>query len=120
VAQLVVARILVEGLPPKTLLNVNVPAGVVRGLRTTRLGHRVYTDKIVEQRDPRGRPYYWIGGGEPQWDMLEGTDMAAIHEGHVAVTPLHLDLTHHRTLAQMEDWPGTLSAQLKRGRGRAE
>jgi 5'-nucleotidase len=120
VAQLVVARILVEGLPPKTLLNVNVPAGVVRGLRMTRLGHRVYSDKIVEQRDPRGRAYYWIGGGEPQWDMLEGTDMAAIHEGHVAVTPLHLDLTHHRTLAQMEDWPGTLSAQLKRGRGRAE
>src|SRR5215475_11410086 len=63
VAQLVVARILVEGLPPKTLLNVNVPAGTVRGLRTTRLGHRVYSDKIVEQRDPRGRPYYWIGGG---------------------------------------------------------
>jgi 5'-nucleotidase len=120
VAQLVVARILVEGLPPKTLLNVNVPAGAARGLRTTRLGHRVYTDKIVEQRDPRGRAHYWIGGGEPQWDMLEGTDMAAIHEGLIAVTPLHLDLTHHRALAQMEDWPGTLSAQLKRGRGRAE
>jgi 5'-nucleotidase len=120
VAQLVVARILVEGLPPKTLLNVNVPGGVVRGLRTTRLGHRVYSDKIVEQRDPRGRPYYWIGGGEPQWDMLEGTDMAAIHEGHVAVTPLHLDLTHHRALAQMDEWPRTLSAQLKRGRGRTE
>ena len=119
-ARLVAARILVEGLPPKTLLNVNVPAGVARGLRTTRLGHRVYRDKIVEQRDPRGRPHYWIGGGEPQWEMLEGTDMAAIHDGHVAVTPLHLDLTHHRALAQLAEWPGALTAQLKRGRGRAE
>jgi 5'-nucleotidase len=118
VARLVAARVLVERLPAKTLLNVNVPAGATQGLRLTRLGHRIYMEKIVEQRDPRGRTHYWIGGGEPRWEALEGTDMAAIHDGYVALTPLHLDLTHHRVLAEMADWPGALSAQLKRSGGR--
>jgi 5'-nucleotidase len=110
-------RTLVEGLPPKTLLNVNVPAGEPKGLRFTRLGHRVYSDKIVEHVDPRGRTHYWIGTGEPTWEALEGTDMGAVHEGYVAVTPLHLDLTNHRALAAMADWTGALDAQVRRGAG---
>lgn len=120
VARLIAARVLVEGLPAKTLLNVNVPTGAPRGIRMTRLGHRVYMEKIVEQRDPRGRAHYWIGGGEPRWEALEGTDMSAVHEGFVAVTPLHLDLTHHRALAQMTDWSAALSAQFKRPHGRGD
>ena len=118
VARLVTARVLVEGLPPKTLLNVNVPAQPTREVRVTRLGHRVYTEKVVEQRDPRGRTHYWIGGSDPRWEALEGTDMAAIHDGVVAVTPVHLDLTNHRALAHMAHWSGALSAQLKRSRDR--
>lgn len=115
VAQLVATRVLVEGLPLKTLLNVNVPpGGPPKGIRLTRLGHRVYEEKIVEQRDPRGRTHYWIGAGEPRWEALEGTDMGAIHEGFVSVTPLHLDLTHHQALAQMADWSRALSAQYRR------
>ena len=55
IAELVAARVLVEGLPAKTLLNVNVPRGEVRGIRMTRLGHRVYREKVVEEVDPRGR-----------------------------------------------------------------
>jgi 5'/3'-nucleotidase len=113
IARLIATRVLVSGLPPKTLLNVNVPAGVPRGLRFTRLGHRVYSDKIVEQVDPRGRTHYWIGAGEPRWEALEGTDMGAVHEGFAAVTPLHLDLTNHAGLAQMADWPDGLNAQLR-------
>ena len=118
IARLVATRMLVEGLPRKTLLNVNVPAGAVRGMQTTRLGHRVYSEKIVAQSDPRGRTHYWIGAGEPRWEALEGTDMGAVHAGYVAVTPLHLDLTDHHTLAQMTSWPAALNAQLGRRRGR--
>jgi 5'-nucleotidase len=113
-ARLVAARVLGEGLPPKTLLNVNVPADPPRGIRVTRLGHRVYSGRIVEQTDPRGRTHYWIGGGEPAWELLEGSDMAAVNEGFVSVTPLHLDLTSHRALVEMREWSPTLSAQLRR------
>jgi 5'-nucleotidase len=116
VARLVAMRVLVEGLPAKTLLNVNVPAGGPRGLRLTRLGHRVYKEKIVGQDDPRGRTHYWIGGGPPQWGDLEGTDMGAVHDGYVSVTPLHLDLTNHRALGQLATWSDSLNAQLRRGR----
>jgi len=111
--------VLVEGLPAKAFLNVNVPAAPPRGLRMTQLGHRVYTEKIVEQRDPRGRIHYWLGGGEPKWEVLEGTDMAAIHDDYVSVSPLHLDLTHHRALAHLTDWAGPLSSQLRRASRRA-
>ncbi len=113
IARLVAARVLVEGLPPRTLLNVNVPAAPPKGIRLTQLGHRVYTEKIVEQTDPRGRAHYWIGAGPPQWDRSDGTDMAAIHEGYASITPLHLDLTSFGALARMADWPRALTAQYK-------
>ena len=113
-ARLVAARVLVEGLPPKTLLNINVPAETPRGIQVTRLGHRVYTGKIVAQTDPRGRTHYWIGGGEPEWDLLEGSDMQAVNDGLVSVTPVHLDLTGHRAMVEMRDWSAALSSQLRR------
>jgi 5'-nucleotidase len=114
VARAVAMRVLVEGLPRKTLINVNVPPQAPRGVRVTRLGHRVYSEKIVEQQDPRGRTHYWIGAGPPAWDALDGTDMGAVHEGYVSVTPLHLDLTHHGMLSQMEDWSTALTSQYRR------
>jgi 5'/3'-nucleotidase len=113
IARLVAVRALASGLPDKTLLNVNVPSGAPRGFRVARLGHRIYGGKILQQADPRGRPHYWIGAGPPEWGLLEGTDMGAVHDGFVALTPLHLDLTHHRALAEMRDWPPWLTAQLR-------
>jgi 5'-nucleotidase len=114
VAQLVAARLLVEGLPAKTLLNVNVPRGEVSGIRMTRLGHRVYREKVIQEVDPRGRPYYWIGAGPPEWQEDEASDIAAVHAGLASVTPLHLDLTHFGALGRMADWEGGLNALLKK------
>src|SRR5881396_1341836 len=65
VSRLLASRVLVEGLPAKTLLNVNIPGGAAVGIRMTRLGHRVYREKVVREVDPRGQPYYWIGAGPP-------------------------------------------------------
>ena len=116
IAELVAARTLVEGLPAKTLLNVNVPPGEVRGVRMTRLGHRVYREKVVQEVDPRGRPYYWIGAGPPEWREDEASDIAAVHAGWASVTPLHLDLTHFGALGRMAEWEGSLNALLGKRR----
>ncbi|OGK77771.1 MAG: 5'/3'-nucleotidase SurE [Candidatus Rokubacteria bacterium GWC2_70_16] len=113
VARAVAARLLVEGLPAQTLLNVNVPPGPPAGVRMTRLGHRVYSAKAVQEMDPRGRPYYWIGAGSPTWEKEEGSDIAAVHSGWASVTPLHLDLTHHGALRGLSGWEGGLNAVLK-------
>ena len=114
VARLVAARVLVEGLPAKTLLNVNVPRGEILGIRMTRLGHRVYREKVVREVDPRGRPYYWIGAGPPEWQEDDASDIAAVHGGLASVTPLHLDLTHYGALGRMADWEGSLNALLRK------
>jgi 5'-nucleotidase len=117
IARAVATRVLVEGLPRQTLLNVNVPAGKPEGIRVTRLGHRVYSAKAIREVDPRGRPYYWIGTGAPEWGEDEGTDIAVVRAGWAAVTPLHLDLTHHGALRSMAGWESSLNALLRR-RGR--
>jgi len=92
--------VLERGLPADTLLNVNVPTvqnGIPpRGFALTRMGRRRYGDAIVEKMDPRGKKYYWIGGGEPEWEHEPGTDFDAIDRGMVSVTPLHLDMTDYR------------------------
>ena len=114
VAELVAARVLVEGLPAKTLLNINVPRGELNGVKMTRLGHRVYREKIVQEMDPRGRPYYWIGAGPPEWREDEASDIAAVHAGWATVTPLHLDLTHFGALGRMAEWETSLNSLMKR------
>ena len=95
--------VLRHGLPPATLLNVNVPAQPPLGLRLTRLGVRRYTEGVVEQRDPRGRRIYWIGGGEPVWEAIPGTDFHEVAEGFISVTPLHLDMTEMKVLDELKD-----------------
>ena len=99
------ARRLVDVRPDApTLLNVNVPPGPVRGFRFTRLGHRTYGNAVVENLDPRGRKYYWIGS-EAGWRDVPRSDCNAVFdEGLVAVTPLHLDLTHDGLLSGLGDF----------------
>ena len=86
---------------PDTLWNVNVPAGTPRGFRATRMGRRRYGENIVEKIDPRGKPYYWIGGTFVD-TKADGTDLLAVAEGYVSVTPLHMDMTDYRALADLD------------------
>jgi len=107
------AWVLAQGLPPDTLLNVNVPPnkdGVVpSAVELTRMGRRRYGDAIVEKVDPRGRKYYWIAGDEVPFVAEEGTDFHAVQHGRISVTPIHLDLTNYPTLEQLAPlratWP---------------
>ena len=89
-------------LPRDLLLNVNIPAGDVSGVRFTKLGHRVYKQSVVEKTDPRGRRYFWIAGTS-EWQNDAGTDHEAVTNGRISVTPLHLDLTDYRGL-ESYDW----------------
>ncbi|MFI5167630.1 MAG: 5'/3'-nucleotidase SurE [Thermoanaerobaculales bacterium] len=107
-ARMLASRVLERGLPQGTLLNVNVPHRPPTGVMFTRLGKRVYTEGVVEDTDPRGRLCYWIGGGDPVWENIPGTDFAAVGAGLVSITPLQLDMTDNAQLqrleAQMAEW----------------
>ncbi len=98
VALQVARMVLTDGETEGTLLNVNVPnlpMTEISGTAVTRLGKRIYHQMTVERVDPRGKKYYWIGGGEPEWEHGEGTDFDAIDRKKVSITPLHLDLTDY-------------------------
>jgi 5'-nucleotidase len=96
--------VLAEGLPPQTLLNVNIPAGRIGGYRWTRLGKRIYRDQVEERVDLRGRHYYWIGGPDAGWGDVRGSDCHAVRDGVASVTPLDLDLTHANLLERLPGW----------------
>lgn len=101
------ARVLSMGLPRDTLLNINVPRGARAGeteRRVCKLGRRNYMRQVSEQNDPRGRPYYWIGGAEIDFDDLPGSDCNAIVDGVISVTPLQVDMTRHRFLEELSRW----------------
>jgi 5'-nucleotidase len=95
-------------LPPGTLINVNVPAGAPKGVRVARLGRRRYGEDVIEKKDPRGRPYYWIGATPPKGDIEQGTDLSAVAEKYISMTPLHLDLTDYGSLTLLEDVAGVV------------
>jgi 5'-nucleotidase len=81
-------------LPEGTLLNVNVPAGDPDGVEVTRLGKRIYRDELkLDAEDEDGGRRYWIYGADPGFNDEDGTDLAAVHAGRIAVTPVHFDLT---------------------------
>ena len=89
------------------VLNVNVPYGSreqINGLTITRQGLRVYRDELVRRVDPKNRPYYWIGGEAPSGIAEPGTDIWALSQGMVSITPLKLDMTHNDDLEQLVGW----------------
>jgi 5'-nucleotidase len=93
-------------LPYDTFLNVNVPnmpKSLVKGVKFTRQGKRIYDNSIQEVFSPRGERHYWIGGGVPYWEHGEDTDINAVEKGYVSITPIHLDLTNYRALQLMTE-----------------
>jgi 5'/3'-nucleotidase len=107
IARQIVAVVIAKGLPKNVLLNVNIPyrkIEAIRGLRITRQGLRVYRDALDARQDPRGRPYYWIGGDAPTGVPEDGTDFGALSEGAVSITPLHLDMTAHEIIPDLLPW----------------
>lgn len=104
--------VLAQGLPPDTLLNINVPTRSneeVKGVRFTRQGRRKYDGAVKETFDPWGRRHYWIGGGTPLLDEDQDTDVQAVVAGWISITPLHLDRTNYGALDYLaQDWANPL------------
>ena len=85
------------------MLNINVPNDLIkniRGFKITRRGIRKYTDRVTSIRTPFGEDVYWIAGKQQDTEE-EGTDVTAVNEGYISVTPLHLDMTQYDLLAEM-------------------
>lgn len=106
-AAIAARNILEHGLSAGELINVNVPAvreDECEGIEVTRLGKRIYQDELIQRVDPRGIPYYWIGGPPPSGLAVPGTDFHAVVNRRIAVTPIHLDLTGRRLLKRLRTW----------------
>ena len=106
-ARIVAEQVIKHGLSENTLLSINVPylpEEEIKGIQITRQGLRVYKDELVVRDDPRGRPYYWIGGEFPTAVPEDGTDFGALESGYVSVTPYQLDLTDYKSLESLKKW----------------
>ena len=92
-------------LPSSTFLNINIPNIPYeerRGFMVTGLGKRIYNGIIIERKDPRGGAYYWIGGNSDGFEAIAGTDLYAVDQGYLSVTPLHWDLTSYASLEKLQ------------------
>ena len=107
IARRVAEQVIAEALPRGVVLNVNVPylkEDELNGYMITRQGLRVYRDALESRLDPRGRPYYWIGGEYPTGVDEPGTDFGALIAGYVSITPLQLDLTNYKAMDVLKKW----------------
>ena len=101
-----VRRLTTEPMPEATLINVNCPAGEPTGIEVTKLGKRIYNDelKLVGEESEGGRRRYEIYGWQPGYEEIEGTDLYAVAQGRISVTPIHFDLTDHGGLERLRGW----------------
>ena len=98
----IVAAVLAKGLPFRTFLNVNVPRGEIKGIRTTVQAKRNHITKVDRRVDPRQRPYFWIEEAQDDWAPHDRSDRQAVKDGYVSVTPLQPDLTDHSALEMVQ------------------
>ncbi|GAB4463260.1 MAG: 5'/3'-nucleotidase SurE [Anaerolineales bacterium] len=107
VGRRVAEKVIANGLPEGVVLNVNVPylkESELAGYMVTRQGMRVYRDALDARVDPRGKPYFWIGGEAPTGVFEDGTDFGALEDGYVSITPLQLDLTSYKAMEVLRRW----------------
>ena len=112
----IIARLETDPLPADTILNVNVPDrpwADVRGFEVARLGNRHRAEPCIQQEDPRGRSWWWIGPAGAEHDSGPGTDFHAVRNGNISITPIQVDLTRYQALEQVASWVGGLEAALR-------
>jgi 5'-nucleotidase len=106
-ARKIIETVLEHELRKEMLLNVNVPylaENELKGYKVSRQGFRIYLDALVKREDPRGKPYYWIGGEPPTGVLEDGTDFGDLSAGFVSITPIQLDLTAYQVKDEISKW----------------
>ncbi|MCB2109086.1 MAG: 5'/3'-nucleotidase SurE [Rhodobacteraceae bacterium] len=95
-----------QGWPKQVLINVNFPGALpddVKGIKVARQGKHKIGDDLVYRHDPRGKPYFWIGSRRLADTSVDDTDLKAVGENFISVTPLNVDLTHDSTIAALRN-----------------
>jgi len=101
-------------LPKGTLLNINIPPGIPRGLKITRLGQRRYINVFQKRTDPRGRDYFWTAGEPVNLDQDDPqTDVKAVSDGYISITPVHFDLTNYSIMDKLKSWSNNIPFKNK-------
>lgn len=96
-----------NGMPPGTLLNVNVPAiaaSRIKGVSITRQSHTLFKDRFDKRTDPHGQTYYWLAGSLDQSDAAPDSDVTAVNDGRISITPLQFDLTDYKFICELKNW----------------
>lgn len=110
-ARTVAEHVLANGLPARTLLNVNVPRETAHGFKVTVQAKREYTPDALEAEDPRGRVYFWIREGLADWAPDPLSDYQAVRDGWISVTPLQPDMTNRDALASLASLQSTVGLE---------
>lgn len=110
VSHSLVSKLTKTTLPNDVIININIPdvsKDEIKGMQTTRLGNRHKAEPVIEDKDPRGKPIYWVGAAGPEQDAGIGTDFYAVNNNYISVSPMHLDLTHYKAMEDVENWIST-------------
>jgi 5'-nucleotidase len=90
------------------LLNINIPEieniKEMKGVKITKLGVKKYRNNFEERKDPRGDSYYWLAGELIENEIGEDTDIYAVRNGYISMTPLKVDLTDYDDMARLKEW----------------
>ena len=103
------------GIEPQTMVNINIPAlqhSEINGIRVSKLGRRNYENLFEERQDPRGNTYYWMGGGILQEEQDPDSDVYAVEQGYISVTPIHLDLTNYQLISRYKHLAASFEKRL--------
>ena len=112
-AFLVSRSVLSKALPAQTFLNINVPAGRVKGFKVTVQARRNHITKVTERVDPRGQKYFWIEEGQNDWEPHDRSDFQAVRDGYISITPLQPDLTAYDVIRTIEEFAFGLESLTK-------
>lgn len=104
-APALIKKLIDIGWPKDVLININFPdveSKKIKGVKVCKMGFRLPYKSIIKSLDPRGNPYYWFGAIPDHLENEKDTDLSVINENMISITPLHLDMTHTKTLSQLQ------------------